>query len=156
MFATPDDFLEYWGYSLDHLLRTNDNPSFKTETYINRVEKRLMSWVDANTFRNIPWGSLTPFQKEQMKYAVLEQTMYMWRNGDIAMDSGYDPEKGKIANRGDLKYIEVAQSALNYLITAGLFNQKMKNYRRTIHGWGATLGYFGNVSDKIPPKTEED
>lgn len=154
-FATPQDFFEYWGYDLDNLLRSNDNNSIKAETFLFRVETRLMRWIDANTFRNIRFDTLTPFQLEQMKYAVIEQAMYMWRNGDIGMESGFDQEKGKIIGRGDLNYLEVSQPTLNCLKLAGLFNQKMKNYRRTIHGWGATLGDYigtpGSVS-YFPPE----
>ena len=150
-FATPDDFLQYWGYNLTNLLRSNNNDSVKAETFLFRVEHRLMTWIDANTFRNINFDELTDFQREQMKYAVLEQAMYMWRNGDLGMDSGYDQERGKVMGRGDLNYLEICQPALNCLKLAGIFNQKMKNYRRTLHGWGASLANFTNVSDKIPP-----
>lgn len=147
-FVNADMFLDYWGEDLNELLPDNANPSAKCDTFLARVERRLMAWIDANTFRNIPYDSLTPFQLQEFRAALLEQAMYMWRNGDIGMDSGYDMEKGKIANRSDLKYIAVCQPALDALIKAGMFNQKMQNRRRTLHGWGATLGDYIAANDK--------
>lgn len=134
LFVTADDFLDYWGINLNARLRTNDNDSNKADTYLARVELRLMSWIDKNSFRVTPWNNLAPFQIQNFRYAILEQAMYMWRNGDIEMDSGYDQERGVVLHSNDKEDIVICKSCLNFLFTAGLFNLKITNRKRYMGG----------------------
>ena len=107
--------------------------SFSHETaFLKIVEDRLMAWVDSNTARNFAWDELWQYEwaLEHFQKALLEQAMYMYRNSDILMDSGYDPDSGIIAKREDLLKIAVAESAINLLKVGGIFNQVMTNRRR--------------------------
>ena len=129
-FVSSDDFRNYWGVDLNAELRDNDNVSNKANIFLMIVEDRVMSWIDANTFRNVPWEKLSAFQLEEFQKAILTQAMYMFRNSDISLDSGYDPEKGIIASKEDLDKITISQSAINFLKTAGLCNYNISNRRR--------------------------
>lgn len=146
-FVTVDDFYNYWGQDLRNLLDgMGENPSKAAEIFLARIEDRLMNWIDNNTFRRIGYEELNPFQLENFKKAILTQAMYMWRNGDLGIDSGYDAERGKVIDRKELVEIEVCQAAIDYLSNAGLFNLVMKTRRRYIRGWP---GIGGNFKDEF-------
>lgn len=128
-FVTPDDFENYWGTNLNSLLK-GKNYSSKAEIFLKVVEDRLLNWIDANTFRVTQWDELTDFQIEQLQLAILTQAMYVFRNSDISLDSGYDPDSGIVADRGTLSGLVVSQAALDFLKTAGLYNHRIRNRRR--------------------------
>lgn len=129
-FISSDDFYNYWGIDLIEKLKSSGNPSNKANIFLRRIENNLMSWIDANTFRNVSWYDLSDFQLENFKYALLEQAMYIYRNTDISLDSGYDPERGIIVERSTLDSITVCSTALNFLKTAGLYNLNVTNRLR--------------------------
>lgn len=128
-FVTPSDFENYWGESL-YNLKSSDNVSNKDNIFLRRIENRLMTWIDANTFRNVPWEDLSDYQVECFQEAILEQAMYVYKNSDIALDSGYDPDKGKVADQDFLSSIEICRPAINNIKKAGLYNHVMDNRRR--------------------------
>jgi len=132
-FIDANMFLDYTGIDLSAELKNNDNPSAKVESFLGRVELRVMSWVDKNTFRVRDWNSLTNYQIRMFRYALLEQAAYMYRNGDIAQDSGYDQERGVVADKRALQEIVVCQPCIDFLIQAGLFNSTIKNRRRFMY-----------------------
>lgn len=149
-FVSGDMFLAYTGMDLASNLRNNDNVSNKVNTFLFRVEERLKVWIDKHTFRVRQWNELTPFQTKYFRLAILEQAQYMWKNGDLSLDSGYDQNSGQIVDPRMLEEIEVCRPAINFLIEAGLFNLKVINRKRWISGdalgvfeGGTPLGYEG-------------
>jgi hypothetical protein len=129
------------------ILRSDDNESNQAERSLARVEDRLMNWIDNNTFRRFKYEELKnrPKQYENWQKAILTQAMYMYKNGDLGIDSGYDAEKGIVIPRSDLIELEVCQSAIDYLSNAGLFNLNVKNRPRTLKGYpGFTGGNWQN------------
>lgn len=140
-FISTDDFFNYWGINLESKLNTGDNRSNFANMFLKRIEDRVMSWIDANTFRNIPWENLKSdykveneyeqkyidIQKDYWRKALLEQAMYVFRNGDIGQDSGYDQEKGVIAPSENLQSIEICRPCINFLKCAGLYNHNIQN-----------------------------
>lgn len=143
-FVTVDDYKNYWGEDLRAILGGGDvNISNQAEIFLARVEDRLMNWIDNNTFRRTKYENLRGEQLENFKKAILTQAKYIFRNGDLGIDSGYDAEKGKIVSRADLVELEVCQAAINYLSNAGLFNLKLKNRVRTYAGYpGVDFPYY--------------
>jgi hypothetical protein len=139
-FVTVDDFNNYWGMNLRSMLASNDSPSNQAESFLARVEDRLMNWIDNNTFRRIPYEKLLPKQLENFKKAIVTQAMYVYKNGDLGLDSGYDSERGVIVSQKDLNGLEVCQAAINYLSNAGLFNLVMKTRTRYVRGWAGPDG----------------
>jgi len=149
-FVTVDDFKNYWGMDLRNMLRSDNNDSNQAERFLARVEDRLMQWIDNNTFRRIRYEDLKfrPTQYENWQKAILTQAMYMYKNGDLGMDSGYNSETGIVTGQADLKEIEVCQAAINYLSNAGLFNLNVKNRARILSGYPG-FG-FGDIDEGIP------
>ena len=131
-FVTPMDFYNYYGIDLNSMLKVNNNTSNKSNIFLARVESRLMSWIDSHSYRNIEWDDLEGRRLEFFQEAILIQAMYIYRNSDISMDSGYDPEKGIVAAREELEKIEISRATLDCLINAGLFNLQIQNRFRTI------------------------
>lgn len=154
-FVTVDDFKNYWGLDLRNMLRNDDNESNQAERFLARVEDRLMNWIDNNTFRRLKYEELHYYPKryEAWQKAILTQAMYMYKNGDLGIDSGYDAEKGVVVSRGELVQLEVCQAAIDYLSNAGLFNLVIKNRPRVLRGYPEFN--FGGV-DYVQAPLEED
>ena len=140
-FVSPSDFLSYWGIDLNAKLRDNSNVSNKADLFLKRVEDRLMTWVDANTYRTTPWQvlrddyqphseqekKLLESQRKNWRLAILTQAFYIYRNGDIMTDSGYDPDRGLVTEKNKLQEIEICQAAIDYIKVAGLYNHVITN-----------------------------
>lgn len=131
-FVTPDDFKNYWGIDLNATLKDNGTEvdSNKADAFLMRVEDRLESWIDANCFRTYRWEELRDNKKEAMQKAILIQAYYVFRNGDISTDSGYDPQRGPIIRKADLQSIEICDEAVDVLKAAGLYSRRVANRRR--------------------------
>lgn len=131
-FITPSDFYNYWGLDLNVALKSDNNMSNKANTFLKLVEDRVMSWIDSNSFRNTEWDEIWEYEHmlECFQKALLTQAMYVYRNSDIALDSGYDPDTGFVAKKQELQSIVICEAALNYLREGGLFNQNITASRR--------------------------
>lgn len=130
-YITKDDFKEYWGIDLDKELAPSDNPSNDAEAFLFRVTNRLITWINARLYRDIDteYRDWTDFQKEHFKYALLEQAMYVMRNGDLATDSGYDPDVGERASRDHLDKIMISSAAKDHLQVCGIWSRKLHGTR---------------------------
>lgn len=140
-FVNTDMYMDYWNSDLNAILRDGSNTSNKADTFLARVEIRLMAWIDKNTFRNVPWNRMTAYQIEKFQYAILEQAHYMIENGDIAQDSGYDQNRGMVADKPILESITVCQPCIDFLVSGGLFNLKIANRKRWL-GLGGGSGFY--------------
>lgn len=136
-YVNEDDFKEYFGKDLKELLNDDDNISNKSNSFLYRVEARLISYVNAVVGKNIEYiyDNLSDYQKERLKLAILEQTYYVLRNSDISTDSGYDPDSGIIADKEELKQLVVCQNTINYLIEANLWNRRIKSRGGLYYGY---------------------
>lgn len=133
-FVTVDEFDNYWTANLRDMLKTSANVSNQAEMFLARIERRLMSYIDNNTFRRYRYEDLRDRQLDAFKEAILMQAMYVYRNGDLGMDSGYDAEQGIKVSRHDLVEITLCQDAIDTLSNAGLWNMVMKNRPRKFGG----------------------
>ena len=143
-FVTADDFYNYWGINLNERMKPGTNVSNKTNIFLRSVEDRLMSWIDANTFRVYDWDyfkgkaeylndrekKIAEVRIDYWKKAILNQAMYVYRNSNIGLDSGYDPEKGVIASSVELQAIEICRPTIDLIKSAGLYNHVIKNVPR--------------------------
>ena len=129
-FVTKDDYLNYTNQDLDEILNVNNKSSNLSNLFLLRVEDRIMSYIDAETYRVYSWDHLTPHQLECLQKAIIEQTEYILRNSDLFTDSGYDPEKGIIVDFNKLYEIVICRTAINYLKNGGLFNKVIVNRKR--------------------------
>lgn len=129
-FVTPNDFENYTGVNLDEILKVNSNTSNNSNLFLFRIERRLMSWVDAETFRKYSWTRLNNFQKEELQQAIIEQAEYVIRNSDLANDSGVDIDKGKIIDYDYICSIAICRPCINHLKNADLYNHVITNTYR--------------------------
>ena len=137
-YITKDEFKEYSGIDLDMQLRDDDNPSEKGTAFLYRIETRMEAFLNANFFKsvNVEWQTFTDFQKEHYKLALMEQAIYVLRNGDISTDSGYDTDKGIVANGQALKGLSISPNAQDQLKMCGLWTRKIAGkYRGSTYEW---------------------
>ena len=127
-YITLDDFLEYTGIDLRLELKNTANPSDKATAFLVRIEDRMEAFLNANFFKLITkeWPYFSENQKLWYKKALIEQALYVFRNGDISVDSGFDTEKGIILDRTTQKEITLSPNAINYLELCGLWTRHIK------------------------------
>lgn len=123
---TPDDFKALYGIDLDLRLKGYDNVSRKADIFLSKVEMDCEAYLQGNYYRKINFEKMTPFQKRNFKLGLLSQAYYVFRNGDLSSDSGYDPEKGIIAPRGKIEDITISSTALNYFKICNLLTRHIK------------------------------
>lgn len=138
-YITADDFKEYFGIDLANMLKSDDNPSDTANAFLTRLENRIEAYIDANFYRKVEeeYQTFSDYQKKHYKLALLEQAMYIIRNGDISTDSGYDPEEGVKATPSQLKAIIISPNCKEQLILCGLWCRKIRN-----RGVGGLDGYW--------------
>lgn len=93
--------------------------------FLKRIEVRMEAFLNANVFKLVTdyWPVFTDYQKEHYKYALLEQAIYVFRNGDISVDSGYDLDEGVKITPKDKKAIVLAPNAVDHLVLCGLWSR---------------------------------
>ena len=123
---TPDDFKALYGIDLDLRLKGYDNVSRKADIFLAKIEMDCEAYLQGNYYRKINFERMTPFQKRNFKLGLLAQAYYVFRNGDLSSDSGYDPEKGIIAPRGKIEDITISSTALNYFKICNLLTRHIK------------------------------
>lgn len=138
-YITLDEFKDYTGIDLSIRLKSDDNPSKTAEAFLRRTTDRLEAYIEANYHRVIDkeYPNFTDHQKKNYKLALIEQALYIFKNGDISVDSGYDPEKGIIASKHALNEITLAPNAKNYLLLCGVLTRVLKTKGRSgfFDGW---------------------
>jgi len=137
-YITLDEFKEYTGIDLELQMKSDDNPSNTANAFLYRIEVRMESILDARFYRKVSFEfpKFTDYQKLHYKYALLEQALYVFQNGDISVDSGYDPERGIIVKNDEKKDLIIAPNAKENLILCGLWCRKIKNRARSgLDGW---------------------
>lgn len=129
-----EDYYDYFGENLDLLFGDHN----KAVAFIVRIEDRMESFLNANLFIDMKtkWPSMNDHQKECYKKALLEQAVYVFKNGDISVDSGFDPEGGVVTTVGDIRRRVIAPNAKDYLKNAGIWSQKLNQHHWPLGGMG--------------------
>lgn len=129
-YITADDFFQYFGIDLGAKLKGDANPSDKANSFLLRIENDIASWLDYTFFQDVDsrWPEFTDTQKEEYQLALLEQAMYVFRNGDIGVDSGYEPDEGIKVSKKEIKDIMIAPKAEMHLNKAGLCSRYLEGY----------------------------
>lgn len=132
-YITLDEFKDYTGIDLQIRLKSDDNPSKTAESFLQRVTDRLEAYVEANYHRVIDreYPQFTDYQKKKYKLALIEQALYVFQNGDISVDSGYDQDRGIVASKHALSEITIAPNAKNYLMLCGVITRRLKTKGRS-------------------------
>lgn len=129
-YITPDEFKEYFGIDLMEELDDDANPSNKDMAFLKRIEDRMGTFLDACFYRNVDreYPCFTDYQKYHYKRALLEQAIYIFRNGDVSTDSGYDPERGEVVSDKTIQRLSIAPNARQELVLCGLWCRKIQSY----------------------------
>lgn len=130
-YITPDDFKDYFGIDLKLELESQGNPSNTAESFIKRIEDRVATFIDASFYRQVDkeYPKFTDYQREHYSKALLEQAMYVFKNGDISVDSGYNMDTGEIASNETILKKIIAPNCKNELILCGLWSRQIINSR---------------------------
>lgn len=128
-YITPDDINE--NFPELHFSESIGNKAEEL-ALINRVERRVATFLDANFYRKVDkeYPQLTDYQKDHYRYALMEQVAYMFKNGDISLDSGYDAEHGVKATRPQIKDVIICENAKEELMLCGMWCRKIKGRGR--------------------------
>lgn len=123
-YITADEFLQYTGINLREELNDTSNGSDKVNAFLKRTEDRMEAFLNAKFFKNVSdlYPEFSEFQKKHYKLALLEQAYYVFKNGDISSDSGYNQETLEIANQRKLRALAVAPNAIDHLRLTGLWS----------------------------------
>lgn len=121
-YITLDEFQEYYP-------EINVMADFGTQenalAFLKRIENRMETFIAANFHKNIEreFSRFNDFQRKHYKLALLEQCIYIYKNSDITVDSGYDIDKGVVANIETIKKLSIAPNAKQELILCGLWSR---------------------------------
>lgn len=122
-FLTGEEFFELTGIKLENELQsTSDNPSAVVLNMLKRVERIVDNYISSDFYNNVAYRfqNFTNEQKEWYKLAIAEQALYMLKNGDLSLDSGYTKDKGSVATRNEINNIQISQETIRYLTRLGL------------------------------------
>lgn len=134
-YVTLDEFKQYSGIDLQQRLGDGALP------FLTRIETRTAAFLNARLFQNIDeyYPTFSDFQKSCYKTALIEQAMYVLRNGDISLDSGYDQEGMKMLSNAEMNTKIMCENAKEQLMICGIWTHKMKNYGRDNIFWKGGL-----------------
>ena len=126
-YINKDDFKNVFNINLDEEIQNGDTP----EAFIFRLENRLATFLDAHFYRNIEkeYPEFSEYQKFHYSMALLEQGMYILRNGDISVDSGYSYDSGEISSTYLIEEKSIAPNCKQHLLVCGLWCAHIRNKR---------------------------
>lgn len=129
-YITADDFKEYFGIDLELELKNSANPSDTVNAFLKRIEDRIAIYLDAMFYRNVDeeYPEFSDLQKECYSKALLEQAIYVFRNGDLSVDSGVDYDRGEVLSNDTINKKIIAPNCKMYLLKCGLWN---RTFRKT-------------------------
>ena len=122
-YITLDDLTDYAGPEIRDSLGSQE----QAEAWLSRLEVRMEAFLEARLHQSIHkrWPVFSDNQKLHYKLALLEQAIYLWRNGDISTDAGYDVGKGETADITTIRERKIADNAKEHLILAGVWSYKV-------------------------------
>lgn len=120
---TEAEFLSFSGISLSQELPGLDDDSRKVERAIKLWTNRVYSVMRTSTSRVPKDEDLSDFQVESIKDAICEYGMYYLKNGDLFRQSGFDEDKGKLADIADIERVQFPVICTDYLRRAGLIKR---------------------------------
>lgn len=125
-YVTKDLYREFSGIDLGLELRDLDDTSNKVNIFINSVENWCLTFLEYNAILPLRLNEITADQLAHLKKGIMYQIQWVLRNGDIASDSGYNPDQGPIVDVSYLKKIALSPTAAMEFNLAGLLTRKVK------------------------------
>lgn len=146
-YVSIDEFQEYF---VDIDLRKELGNEENALGFLKRIEDRLERFINAEYNRNITreYPQFTDYQKENYKMALLEEAIYIFRNSDLFVDSGYDTERGEIIDYNKLEKISISRETIKALRICGIVDRNV--YKRTL--FTGTPVYSGGSGSPVETK----
>lgn len=136
-YITTDDFKQYFGIDLQAEIE-GINPQDSANSFLVRIENRIETYLNAEFYRNVEveYPQFTEYQKLHYQRALLEQAIFVFKNGDLSVDSGYDPQSGQKISINALQELCIAPNAKRELMLCGLWCRKLRNNKKRFwHDW---------------------
>ena len=132
-YISLDEFKDYFGIDLIQELGSQESAL----SFLKRIEDRMETFVGANFDRNVDreYAKFTDYQKIHYKRALLEQAIYILKNSDISVDSGYDIDKGVVVDIETIKKLSISLNSKQELILCGLWSRHLRAGRYDIWDW---------------------
>lgn len=126
-YISLDEFKDYFQIDLIEELGTQE----KALAFLRRIEDRMESYLGANLNKNVVrlYANFSDYQKECYKRALLEQAIYVFKNCDISVDSGYDTERGLIVDQETIKKLSLSLNTKENLVMCGLWSRHIRGAR---------------------------
>ena len=126
-YINKDDFKNVFNINLDEEIQNGDTP----EAFIFRLETRVATFLDYAFHQNVDkmYPEFTDYQKFHYSMALLEQGLYILRNGDISVDSGYSYDNGEISSTNLIVMKSIAPNCMMHLNLCGLWCSQIQGYR---------------------------
>ena len=134
-FITNDEFKEYTGIDLGAELKGTSNNSDKVDSFIFRITNNLETYIQSQFFKKLDYeyAHFTDYQKEHYKYALMEQVLYVFKNGDISSMSGLEDER-IVTPRKELNKIIISENTKRELQLCGVWSRHIGG-RASIFWW---------------------
>jgi hypothetical protein len=116
---TKDEYKTAKGIDLDLELKGNDDDSNKVRRFLDEWEGFCLDYLKIHYAMNDSVESMAPYQLGRFKKGLIEQISYVIDNGDLANDSGYNPQTGLVA---DLSRISMSPRAVDQFRLGGMCN----------------------------------
>ncbi len=133
-YITLDEFTEYFPEKdLVAIMGSQEGAI----AFLKRLEDRMESYISANFDKNLEreYRCFSDFQKAHYKRALLEQAIYILKNGDISVDSGYDVDRGVIADRNTIVKLSLSPNTQQELLICGLISRHLRAGRYAMWDW---------------------
>lgn len=136
-YVTLDEYKAFYPMEdLQELLGDDCNAS------LYRNEVFMATIINGICHQNIDlvYPQLTDYQKQEYKYALIEQEHYRIHNGEIETDSGYDQATMKVTPNNVMWSKTLCKMARLHLNNAGIWTGKLRSY-----GLGGTMFFNGGL-----------
>lgn len=133
-YVSLDEFKQNFGMDLEQILGGKDQALAFMNRWENRIETLIINL--GGTQPSTVYPNFSDYQKNEYKWALMEEYAYILNIGDIALDNGYDQGAGK-KNVSDqqLKGMYLSNMCKAHLINCGILCGKNRLGNR-----GITLG----------------
>lgn len=137
-YITVDEFEMYSGINLDDLYG-GAFPDSKKQRFLKQVEDRLEAIINEQCFKCVEreYPHFNDNQKRYYKLALIEQGIYIFRNGELSTDSGIDPEKGVVIPKDVIDNCVLARNAKRYLKMCGIYTHHIRS-----RDWSGYMGWW--------------
>ena len=125
-YYNADEFKTYTGIDLSLELGDDDNPSNKVNSFLARVENRVKVYLASHFNSDVDrfYELMSDYQKLHFKYALIEQALYIIKNGDISVLSGV--QNGRVSlSRNEQQRVIICENAVNELRLCNLWNRNV-------------------------------